>query len=251
MAEFTDKVAIVTGSGSGIGQITAKFYAREGAKVVVSDVDVQGGKETVEMISSDGGEATFIEADVSRPEDCENLVKSTVDRFGRLDIACNNAGIAGEQKPTADYSIEGWQKLISINLSGVFYCMKYEIPAMLNVGGGSIVNIASILGKVGFAGAPAYVTSKHGVVGLTQNAAVEYGQNGIRVNAVGPGFIHTPMISDLEQDKEVSAQLIALHPIGRLGKPEEVAELVLWLSSEKASFVTGSYYPIDGGYLAR
>lgn len=251
MAEFTDKVAIVTGSGSGIGQITAKFYAREGAKVVVSDVDVQRGKETVEIISSDGGEATFIEADVSRPEDCENLVKSTVDRFGRLDIACNNAGIAGEQKPTADYSIEGWQKLISINLSGVFYCMKYEIPAMLNVGGGSIVNIASILGKVGFAGAPAYVTSKHGVVGLTQNAAVEYGQNGIRVNAVGPGFIHTPMISDLEQDKEVSAQLIALHPIGRLGKPEEVAELVLWLSSEKASFVTGSYYPIDGGYLAR
>lgn len=251
MAQFSEKVALVTGSGSGIGRTTAQFYAREGAKVVVSDVDMNGGKETVEMIRSDGGEAIFIEADVSRPEDCESLVQSTVDEFGRLDIACNNAGIGGEQNPTADYSIEGWQKLISINLSGVFYCMKYEIPAMLETGAGSIVNIASILGKVGFAGSPAYVTSKHGVVGLTQNAAVEYGQSGIRVNAIGPGFIHTPMISDLAEDKETNEKLVALHPIGRLGKPEEVAELVIWLSSEKASFVTGSYYPIDGGYLAR
>lgn len=251
MAQFSEKVALVTGSGSGIGRTTAQFYAREGAKVVVSDVDMNGGKETVEMIKSDGGEAIFIEADVSRPEDCESLVQSTVDEFGRLDIACNNAGIGGEQNPTADYSIEGWQKLISINLSGVFYCMKYEIPAMLETGAGSIVNIASILGKVGFAGSPAYVTSKHGVVGLTQNAAVEYGQSGIRVNAIGPGFIHTPMISDLAEDKETNEKLVALHPIGRLGKPEEVAELVIWLSSEKASFVTGSYYPIDGGYLAR
>lgn len=251
MAQFSEKVALVTGSGSGIGRTTAQFYAREGAKVVVSDVDMNGGKETVEMIKSDGGEAMFIETDVSRPEDCESLVQSTVDEFGRLDIACNNAGIGGEQNPTADYSIEGWQKLISINLSGVFYCMKYEIPAMLETGAGSIVNIASILGKVGFAGSPAYVTSKHGVVGLTQNAAVEYGQSGIRVNAIGPGFIHTPMISDLAEDKETNEKLVALHPIGRLGKPEEVAELVIWLSSEKASFVTGSYYPIDGGYLAR
>jgi NAD(P)-dependent dehydrogenase (short-subunit alcohol dehydrogenase family) len=251
MAQFSEKVALVTGSASGIGRTTAQFYAREGAKVVVSDVDMNGGKETVEMIKSDGGEAIFIEADVSRPEDCESLVQSTVDEFGRLDIACNNAGIGGEQNPTADYSIEGWQKLISINLSGVFYCMKYEIPAMLETGAGSIVNIASILGKVGFAGSPAYVTSKHGVVGLTQNAAVEYGQSGIRVNEIGPGFIHTPMIADLAEDKETNEKLVALHPIGRLGKPEEVAELVIWLSSEKASFVTGSYYPIDGGYLAR
>ncbi len=251
MAHFSGKVALVTGSGSGIGQKTAQFYARDGAKVVVSDVDEKGGQETVDMIESDNGEATFVKADVSRPEDCKALVQSAVDKFGRLDIACNNAGIAGEQNPTADYSIEGWQKLISINLSGVFYCMKYEIPAMLEAGGGAIVNIASILGQVGFAGAPAYVTAKHGVVGLTQNAAVEYGKNGIRVNAVGPGFIHTPMISELEEDKETNEQLIALHPIGRLGRPEEVAELVIWLSSEKASFITGSYYPIDGGYLAR
>jgi NAD(P)-dependent dehydrogenase (short-subunit alcohol dehydrogenase family) len=251
MGLFSDKVALVTGSASGIGQTTAQFYAREGAKVVVSDVDVEGGKETVEMIKAEGGEACFVKTDVSRPEDCENLVKSAVGEFGRLDIACNNAGIAGEQNPTADYSIAGWQNLISINLSGVFYCMKYEIPALLQIGGGSIVNIASILGEVAFAGAPAYVTAKHGVVGLTQNAAIEYGKNGIRVNAVGPGFIHTPMISKLEENKEVNKQLVALHPIGRLGRPEEVAELVIWLSSDKASFVTGSYYPIDGGYLAR
>jgi NAD(P)-dependent dehydrogenase (short-subunit alcohol dehydrogenase family) len=251
MTQFNEKVALVTGSGSGIGRTTAQFYAREGAKVVVSDIDMDGGEETVEMIKADGGEAVLIRADVSRPEDCESLVQSTEEQFGRLDFACNNAGIAGEQNPTADYSVEGWQKLISINLSGVFYCMKYEIPAMLENGGGSIVNIASILGKVGFSGAPAYVTSKHGVVGLTQNTAVEYGQSGIRVNAVGPGFIHTPLIAELEEDQETKEQLVALHPIGRLGKPEEVAELVIWLSSEKASFITGSYYPIDGGYLAR
>lgn len=251
MALFREKVALVTGSASGIGQVTAQSYAREGAKVVVSDVDAEGGRQTVEMIKSEGGEACFVKTDVSRPEDCENLVRSAVNEYGRLDIACNNAGIAGEQNPTADYSVEGWQRMISINLSGVFYCMKYEIPAMLEAGGGAIVNVASILGKVAFAGSPAYVTAKHGVVGITQNAAVEYGQNGIRVNAVGPGFIHTPMISALEEDQQINEQLVALHPIGRLGRPEEVAELIIWLSSEKASFVTGSYYPIDGGYLAR
>lgn len=251
MTQFNEKVALVTGSASGIGRTTAQYYAREGARVVVSDVDVEGGNETVDMIKTDDGEAVFIKADVSSPEDCEKLVRSAVEEFGRLDIACNNAGIAGEQNPTADYSIEGWQRMISINLSGVFYCMKYEIPALLEAGGGAIVNVASILGEVAFAGAPAYVTAKHGVVGLTQNAAIEYGQNGIRVNAIGPGFIHTPMISELEEDKETKEQLVSLHPIGRLGTPEEVAELIIWLSSDKASFVTGSYYPIDGGYLAR
>lgn len=251
MEHFSEKVALVTGSASGIGRTTAQFYAREGARVVVSDVDTEGGNETVDMIKSDNGEAVFVKADVSSPEDCEKLVQSAVEEFGRLDFACNNAGIAGEQNPTADYSIEGWQRMISINLSGAFYCMKYEIPAMLESDGGSIVNVASILGRVAFAGAPAYVTAKHGMVGLTQNAAVEYGESGIRVNAIGPGFISTPLISALEEDKETNAQLVALHPIGRLGRPEEVAELIIWLSSDKASFVTGSYYPIDGGYLAR
>jgi NAD(P)-dependent dehydrogenase (short-subunit alcohol dehydrogenase family) len=205
----------------------------------------------VRLIQDAGGEAILNSTDVSNPAQCEAMVKQALEKYGRLDFACNNAGIGGEQNPTADYSIEGWQKLIGINLSGVFYCMKYEIAAMLKSGGGSIVNMASILGQVAFVGAPAYVASKHGIVGLTQNAAIEYGPQGIRVNAVGPGFIKTPMIAALESQKEALEMLIALHPIGRLGTAEEVAELVIWLSSEKASFITGAYYPIDGGYLAR
>jgi NAD(P)-dependent dehydrogenase (short-subunit alcohol dehydrogenase family) len=248
---FEGKVAIVTGGASGIGRSTALGYARAGASVSVADVDSAGAEQTVSMIESAGGRAIFVKTDVSDPSNCESLVKSTVGEFGRLDFACNNAGIAGEQNPTADYSIDGWQQLIAVNLSGVFYCMKYELHAMLESGGGSIVNMASILGHVGFAGAPAYVSAKHGVVGLTENAALEYGQRGIRVNAVGPGFIRTPMISVLEQDPSVMQQIVAMHPIGRLGEPDEVAELVIWLSSDKASFVTGAYYPIDGGFLAR
>jgi NAD(P)-dependent dehydrogenase (short-subunit alcohol dehydrogenase family) len=251
MAEFDGKVAIVTGAASGIGRKTAQFFARDGAKVVVSDIDVNGGEETVQFIEAAGGEATFVRTDVSNPQDCEAMVRKTVEVYGRLDYACNNAGISGEENPIADYSIEGWQKLMGINLFGVFYCMKYEIPEMLKQGGGTIVNMASILGRVGFATAPAYVSAKHGVVGLTETAALDYGQHGIRVNAVGPGFIHTPMISELEENKDTYQMLKAMHPIGRLGKPEEVAELVIWLCSEKASFVTGAYYPVDGGYLAR
>jgi NAD(P)-dependent dehydrogenase (short-subunit alcohol dehydrogenase family) len=251
MGQFDNRVALVTGAASGIGRATARLYAREGARVVVSDVDETGGEETVRIIQEGGGEAVFVWTDVSVPEECQLMVDRTVEAFGRLDFACNNAGIGGEQNPTADYSIEGWQKLIAVNLSGVFYCMKYEIPAMLQSGGGSIVNMGSILARVGFAGAPAYVSAKHGVVGLTQDAAIEYSQQGIRVNAIGPGFIETPMIADLESQTEVKQMLVALHPIGRLGKPEEVAELVVWLSSDKASFVSGAYYPVDGGYLAR
>ncbi|MEZ4684432.1 MAG: SDR family oxidoreductase, partial [Caldilineaceae bacterium] len=174
-----------------------------------------------------------------------------LEQYGRLDYACNNAGIGGEQNQTADLSIKGWQHTLAINLSGVFYSMKYQIPAMLMSDGGAIVNMASILGQVGFAGAAGYVAAKHGVVGLTQAAALEYAPQGIRINAVGPGFIHTPMIHELEENLELKSALVALHPIGRLGQPEEVAELVIWLSSEKASFVTGAYYPVDGGYLAR
>ncbi len=251
MDHLQGKVALVTGAASGIGRSISEIYARDGAQVVVSDIDQEGGKETVERIQNAGGQAVFVAADVSQPSDCENLVAAALDEYGRLDIACNNAGIGGEQNLTADYSLEGWKNVISINLSGVFYCMKYEIPAMLESGGGAIVNISSILGRVGFRTAPAYVSAKHGVLGLTKTAALEYGSENVRVNAVGPAFIKTPMISDLEEDQETLQQLVGMHPVGRLGEPVEVAELVSWLSSDKASFVTGSYYPVDGGYLVQ
>ncbi|MGX5817951.1 glucose 1-dehydrogenase [Chitinophaga lutea] len=245
---FSGKVALVTGAGSGIGEATAKLYAKHGAKVIVSDLNEKGGNAVVEAIRKDGGEAQFVRCDVSRAAECEQLVQATLKAYGRLDAACNNAGIGGEANETADMSVEGFDKTIAVDLSSVFYCMKYEIPAMLNNGGGAIVNMASILGQVGFARSAGYVASKHGVVGLTQNAAVEYSARGIRVNAVGPGFIDTPLLQQM--DASAKAALVAMHPIGRLGRAEEVAELVIWLSSDKASFVTGAYYPVDGAYLA-
>jgi len=244
-----DKVAIVTGASSGIGEAAAKLYAHEGAKVVVSDVNEEGGKRVVDEINNSGGIASFFAADVSNPNDCEALANFAKNTYGGLDIACNNAGIGGEMNPTGDYSIEGWNKVIAVNLSGVFYCMKYQIPLMLERGGGSIINITSILGKVGFAGAPAYVAAKHGVVGLTKNAAIEYATANIRVNCIGPAFIKTPMISALD---DATLEFVkTLHPMARLGESEEVAELIAWLSSEKSSFVTGSYYAVDGGYLSK
>lgn len=251
MADFDGRVALVTGAGSGIGRAVARHYARGGARVVVSDVDEMEGAETVRLVAEDGGESRFVRADVARPADCEALVRGTVAAFGRLDVACNNAGIGGESNLTADYTVEGWKRVTEIDLSGVFYCMKYEIPAMLEGGGGSIVNVTSILGQVGFATAPAYASAKHGVVGLTQTAAVEYGPRGVRVNAVGPGFIRTPMIAALENDPATHAMLVSLHPMGRLGESAEVAEVVGFVSSDRASFVNGAYYAVDGGYLAR
>jgi NAD(P)-dependent dehydrogenase (short-subunit alcohol dehydrogenase family) len=250
MAEFTGKVALVTGGASGIGRAVAEMYAREGARVVVSDVDESAGQETVSGILTNGGEALFLRADVSDPEDCRALVEQTVERFGGLDMACNNAGIGGEANVTGEYSIKGWQRVIDINLNGVFYCMRYEIPAMLEKGG-AIVNMASILGQVGFATAPAYVAAKHGIIGLTKTAGIEYAKFGVRVNAVGPAYIRTPLIEPMLEDKATNDLLVSLHPIGRLGTSAEVAELVQWLSSERASFATGAYYPIDGGYLAQ
>lgn len=246
-----DKISLITGGGSGIGRAVALAWAREGAQVVVSDVDQDGGEETVALVKKAGAEALFVPADVSKFEDCEQLVRRTVDKFGRLDVACNNAGIGGPQAPTAEYAMDGWAQVIGINLSGVFYGMRFQLAAMAQNGGGSIVNMASILGAVGFANSCAYSAAKHGVIGLTQTAALEYSAQGIRINAVGPGFIKTPMISSLEDDKAANDALVAAHPIGRLGTAQEVAELVLWLSSDKASFVTGAYYPVDGGYLAR
>jgi NAD(P)-dependent dehydrogenase (short-subunit alcohol dehydrogenase family) len=246
-----EKVCLVTGAASGIGRAIALAYAREGAKVVVSDVDRAGGEETVSMLrSAHGGDGVFVAADVSNPADCERLVARCVEVFGRLDIACNNAGVGGDLAPTADYPLEAWERVIGINLSGVFHCMKYEIPELLKTGGG-IVNVASILGTVGFANAPAYTAAKHGVVGLTKTAAMEYSAKGVRINAVGPAFIRTPMIAGLEGDPATHALLVSRHPIGRLGESGEVAELVLWLSSDRASFCTGAYFPVDGGYLSQ
>jgi NAD(P)-dependent dehydrogenase (short-subunit alcohol dehydrogenase family) len=251
MYEFNDKVAIVTGGASGIGRAVAFMYAQNGAKIIVSDINDRLGEETVAMIRKGKGEAWYFRTDVTQARENEKLVDFTLNKFGRLDFACNNAGIGGEQNLTGAYSIEGWDKVIATNLSGIFYGMRYEIPAMLKTGGGAIVNMASILGQVAFSGAPAYVAAKHGVVGLTRSAAVEYAKEGIRVNAVGPAFIQTPMISAVDSDPAMHSALVGMHPIGRLGQPEEVAELVMWLSSNKASFVTGSYYAVDGGYLAQ
>ena len=246
-----NNIVLVTGASSGIGRAVALVCAREGAKLVVSDVHATAGEETAAMVRALGADAFFVAADVGKPEDHKALVDKTVALFGRLDVACNNAGIGGPSAATADYPIDGWAQVININLSGVFYGMQQQITAMLKTGGGSIVNVASVLGAVAFAKSPAYTAAKHGVVGLTQAAALEYGTQNIRINAVGPGFIRTPMISDLEKDSAANDMLVAAHPIGRLGRAEEVAELVAWLASDHASFVTAAYYPVDGGYLAR
>lgn len=249
---LSDKVSLITGAGSGIGRASAIAFAREGARVVVSDVKAEGGEETVSRISEIGGQAIFVPADVSRAGDVETLVQSTVQQFGRLDCAFNNAGISGGQVRIHEYSEEDWDRVIDINLKGVWLCLKYEIIQMLEQGGGAIVNTASTMGLVGGAGSASYGASKHGVVGLTKNAAVDYAQAGIRVNAVCPGHIRTPMTEQgtlLVPGNE--ERIIARHPIGRLGAPEEIAETVVWLCSDAASFVTGHAMAVDGGYVAQ
>jgi NAD(P)-dependent dehydrogenase (short-subunit alcohol dehydrogenase family) len=247
---LNDKVALVTGAGSGIGRAIAYELAEAGARVVVSDIQEEGGRETVRAIAAKGGQAAFFKADTSKPSENEAMVAETVKRFGALHVAVNNAGIGGPSAPIADYPLDGWEKVIAVNLSGVFYGMRYQIPALKAAGGGSIVNMASILGQVGFRNSAAYVAAKHGVVGLTKNAALEYAPDKIRVNVVGPGFIRTPLV-EKSMDAKAMKALEGMHPLGRLGEASEVAELVLWLASDAASFVTGSYYAVDGGYLAQ
>ncbi|QNL49046.1 glucose 1-dehydrogenase [Olivibacter sp. SDN3] len=248
MELLKSKVAIVTGAGSGIGRAIAELYANEGAKVVVSDINEHAGNETVNVITERGGEAFFVKADTSNSSENDYLVDQAITKYNGLHIACNNAGIGGPNSPTGEYDVDAWNKVIAINLSGVFYGCRYQIPAILSSGGGAIINMASILGQVGFAGSAAYVAAKHGVIGLTKNISLEYADQGIRANAVGPAFINTPLLKDM--DDETIKWLISKHPSGRLGEANEVAELVLWLSSGKASFVNGAYYPVDGGYLA-
>ncbi len=252
MGQFDGKVVVVTGAGSGIGRATALAFAREGARLVVADVSVEGAEETARRIRDQGGEAIVTRTDVSRPDDVEAMVRAAVEAFGRLDCAFNNAGIGGASAQTADYTLEDWNRLIGINLTGTWLCMKYEIAQMLTQGGGAIVNNSSILGLVGFRSAPAYVASKHAVLGLTKTAALEYAQAGIRVNAVCPGFIHTPMVDQATARRAGMAEaIVALEPVGRMGQPEEVAEAVLWLCAPGASFVTGEALVVDGGYVAQ
>jgi NAD(P)-dependent dehydrogenase (short-subunit alcohol dehydrogenase family) len=250
---FEGQVALVTGAGMGIGRACALAYAREGARVVLADIVETAAQETVQAIREAGGEALFVRCDVSRADEVEAMVAAAVRQFGRLDCACNNAGIGGPALLTADYSEADWNRVIGINLTGAWLCMKHEIRALLAQGGGAIVNMASILGTVGFATAPAYVAAKHGLIGLTRTAALEYATQGVRVNAVCPGFIETPLLasSGITPGSDLYAGIANMHPVKRLGTPEEVAELVVWLSSAAASFVTGAAYLVDGGYTAQ
>lgn len=251
MGMLEGKVAIVTGASAGIGRATALKFARESAKLVLADLDTDRGHETEQLVKDEGAEVLFVRTDVSDDADVAALVRAAVETFGRLDCAHNNAGIEGVQAPTAETPEENWDRVLRVNLKGVWLCMRHEIPAMLEGGGGAIVNTASVAGLVGFPNLPAYVASKHGVVGLTKTAALEYATTGIRINAVCPGVIHTEMIDRITGgDPEVEAQFTAFEPVGRMGTPEEIADAVAYLCSDGASFVTGHTMAVDGGFVA-
>ena len=245
------KVALVTGAAAGIGRASALVFAREGARLVVSDVDERGGRETAEQIVAAGGEALFVRADVSRDDDCVALVRAAVERFGRLDCAFNNAGIEGRLASTTDCDDENWGRTLAVNLTGTWLCMRVELRQMLAQGGGAIVNMSSVAGLVGFADLPAYVASKHGVIGLTRTAALEYAKQNVRINAVCPGVIRTAMI-DRVTGREPAREraFVAMEPLGRMGEPSEVGEAAAWLCSPRASFVTGHALAVDGGFVA-
>ncbi|HEY0854874.1 MAG TPA: SDR family oxidoreductase [Devosia sp.] len=248
--DFHGKVGIVTGAASGIGAAVAIALAQGGARLVLADLDIAGAEDVATRIKADGGKATALEVNVADALEVEAMVETAKRTYGGLHLAVNNAGIGGPAAPTGAYPLEGWQKVIDVNLNSVFYGLRYEIPAMLASGGGAIVNMASILGSVGFANSPAYVAAKHGVVGLTKVAAMEYAKQGVRINSVGPGFIDTPMLSK-NLDEAALGYIRGLHPIGRLGTAEEVAALTCFLLSDEATFITGSYHLVDGGYVAQ
>jgi NAD(P)-dependent dehydrogenase (short-subunit alcohol dehydrogenase family) len=249
--ELEGKVALVTGGTTGIGRDTAVLFAKEGAKVVVSGRREAEGKETMDMIRAAGADGLFVQGDVSKATDVEDLVKKTVATFGRLDVAFNNAGIEGKWVPITEQSEEDWDRTIDINLKGTWLCLKYEIRQMLKQGGGgAIVNMASVAGSIGNATAATYCASKHGVMGLTKAAALETALNGIRVNVVCPAVIETPMADRAFADPAVNKWVLGMHPIGRFGRPMEIAEGVLWMCSERASFMTGQSMVLDGGFLA-
>jgi len=249
MENFQGKVAIVTGAASGIGEAVARELAAGGASVVVADLDMKGAERVAASIGEAGGSARACEVDVADAASVERMVDFAVSTFGALHLAVNNAGIGGPSAATADYPLDGWRKVIDINLNGVFFGMKYQIAAMLRSGGGAIVNMSSILGSVGWADSSPYVAAKHALRGLTKAAALEYAQQGVRINAVGPAFIATPLLDNL--DEETRGHLVSLHPVGRLGTPEEVSALTCFLLSDRASFITGSYHLVDGGYTAK
>ena len=252
MNEFQNKVAIVIGGTSGIGRAAAVAYAREGARVVVAGRRAAEGEETVRLLGAQGGEGFFVTTDVSKAVQVKELVERTLQKFGQLDFAFNNAGIEQVPTPFLEQDEETFDRVMDINAKGVWLSMKYEIPAMLKTGGGSIVNTASVFGVIGIPGNEIYIASKHAVIGLTKSAAVEFGKQGIRVNAVLPGVIDTDMFQRFAGEKpEFRAQMSAMQPIGRIGKAEEIADAAIWLSSSKSSFVTGHSLLVDGGYTAQ
>ena len=252
MNEFHGKVALVTGGTSGIGRAAAIAYAKEGAKVVVAGRRAAEGEETVRLVRAQGGEALFVPTDVAQEAQVKNLIGRTLQQFGRLDFAFNNAGIEQTPTPLVEQTVETYDQVMDINVKGVWLCMKHEIPAILKTGGGSIVNTSSGLGVIGIPGVEIYAASKHAVIGLTKSAALEFGKQGIRINAVLPAVIETDMFQRFAGEKpEFRDQMTALHPIGRIGKPEEIAEAAIWLSSSKSSFVTGHSLLVDGGFTAQ
>ena len=252
MDELKNKVAIITGAASGIGRAAAELFSGEGAIIIAADVIDEAGQELADELSRTQRTCSYVHADVSKESDVEAMVHVALAQYGRLDVLFNNAGIEGEQAPTADAALDNWERVMGINLRGVFLGCKYGIQAMLRSGGGAIVNNASVAGLVGFAGIPAYAASKGGVVQLTRTAALEYATQGLRVNCICPGIIDTPMAQRFTHgDPAVTARIAAMEPVGRMGQAREVAQLALFLASERASFITGAAIPVDGGYVAR